>query len=581
MSNAKNFSCEVIYNPTDIKYSEDIRMFQGCPTIAVTKGGRIFLGWYAGGLREPSMDNYNLLVYSDDKGKTWSEQILVIPSSYERNVHALDIQLFLDPKGALHVQWVQNNTRIRTGQRVCVKEGQPIVIAEGYVYDDFAHTEWEIVCENPDAEVLEFSQPRYVYPGFLRCKPTFLTEDKWLSFAYDQLTDTYGYNLTEDGGKTYKRIYGGKKCRTSFDEAMAYEMNDGRIRMLARTSLDYLAESYSSDGGFTWTDGKLSNIPSADSRFYIERLPSGNILLVLTEIPQNRQKMVIYLSDDDGKTFKYSKCIDNRCQVSYPDVDIYGDEIYLTYDCERTGAKEILFAAFKEEDIMSDNDIEVSVISKPKHSPKKEDTIKEVLDKKFIAILRNIPKDKIVKVTKALYDGGITLVEVPFPNTREGDIENAEKIKLLVEEFGDKMLIGSGTVFTEHQVRLTKGSGGSFIISPDTNPAVIIETVKCGMVSIPGVYTPTEIKLALDSGADFVKLFPANGSAPFIKAVLAPMPNARIVAVGGVNDKNLKEFLDAGAVAIGVGSAITDKKLIDNEDYNAITELALKYTEQL
>ncbi len=211
----------------------------------------------------------------------------------------------------------------------------------------------------------------------------------------------------------------------------------------------------------------------------------------------------------------------------------------------------------------------------------KQNTVNEISDKKFIAILRNIEKDKIVKVTKALYDGGVTLAEVPFPNTPEGDIENAEKIKLLAEEFQGKMIIGSGTVFTETQVKLTKQAGGSFIISPDTNPNVIKETVKCGLVSIPGVYTPTEIKVALDSGADFVKLFPANGSAPFIKAVLAPMPKARIIAVGGVNHKNLKEFLDAGAVAIGVGSAITDKKLIDSDDYAAITELALKYTEQL
>ena len=112
MNNAEKKACDVLYKPKSSKYLESIRMFQGCPTLAVTKGGRIYMGWYAGGLREPHMNNYNLLIYSDDKGATWSEPLLVIPSSYENSVHALDIQLFIDPDGSLHVLWVQNNTTL-------------------------------------------------------------------------------------------------------------------------------------------------------------------------------------------------------------------------------------------------------------------------------------------------------------------------------------------------------------------------------------------------------------------------------------------------------------------------------------
>lgn len=110
MKNADKTACEVLYKPESDKYDEDIRMFQGCPTVAVTEGGRIYLGWYAGGTGEPHMENYNLLIYSDDDGSTWSKPIIVIPSSYENHVHALDIQLFTDPHGALHIAWVQNNT---------------------------------------------------------------------------------------------------------------------------------------------------------------------------------------------------------------------------------------------------------------------------------------------------------------------------------------------------------------------------------------------------------------------------------------------------------------------------------------
>ena len=96
--------------PTDPIYAESIRKFQGCPTLAITRGGRIYMGWYAGGTREPHMENYNLLIYSDDLGKNWSRPLLIIPSSKEKCVHALDIQLWTAPDGRLFVFWVQNNT---------------------------------------------------------------------------------------------------------------------------------------------------------------------------------------------------------------------------------------------------------------------------------------------------------------------------------------------------------------------------------------------------------------------------------------------------------------------------------------
>ena len=144
MDNASKYPCEVLYNTTDPKYDENIRLFQGCPTIAVTRGGRIYLGWYAGGTREPHMDNYNLLIYSDD-GKSWSKPLLVIPSSYEMCVQALDIQIYIDREGALHVCWVQNNTLKHSEHPDA--EG---VLIDGYLFFDPKHTEWEMVCYDPD-----------------------------------------------------------------------------------------------------------------------------------------------------------------------------------------------------------------------------------------------------------------------------------------------------------------------------------------------------------------------------------------------------------------------------------------------
>lgn len=367
--NAKSKACDVILYPQDEKYiNESIRNFQGCPTIAITRGGRIFLGWYSGGTKEPHMENFNLLIYSDDNGKSWSKPVLVIPSSKERLVHSLDIQLVTNTEGELCLYWVQNNTEKRVSEDYGSAEGKPLVADDEYVFGDFRHTMWKTVCKNPDADVLEFLEPEYMDMGFLRCKPTFLKDGRQLYFNYDQNSDRYGYSISEDGGKTHTRYYGGKKIPTNFDEAMAYEMQDGRIRMLARTrgSFGELAESFSNDGGLTFSDAVLSGIDSPDTRFFVARTPSGNVLLVNNDSREGRKNMSVYLSEDDGVTWKYKRLIDARNNISYPDVDFYNGRIYLTYDRERTGAKEILFTSFTEEDIMNDGfEFEISVVSKP------------------------------------------------------------------------------------------------------------------------------------------------------------------------------------------------------------------------
>ena len=151
-NNARTIPCDLLYRPTDPRYAENIRQYQGCPTIAVTPGGRICLGWYSGGTTEPHIENYNLLIYSDDEGRTWSAPLLVIPSSREKQIHALDIQLWTDPRGYLHVYWVQNNAQPKPDVLPTPKPNQPQVVVDGWLFDDFVHSEWEIICENPDDE---------------------------------------------------------------------------------------------------------------------------------------------------------------------------------------------------------------------------------------------------------------------------------------------------------------------------------------------------------------------------------------------------------------------------------------------
>ena len=367
-NNAGNFACEVLMYPTDAKYEENIREFQGCPTIAISPKGRIFAGWYAGGWREPHMDNYNLIVYSDDDGKTWSKPVCVMPSNREKLIHVLDIQLWMSPEGRLFVFWVQNNVRPAAGDQPEFTKSKPGVRIDGYDFTDFTHAEWCMVCDDPDTEKLVFSEPRYLDIGFLRCKPTVLSSGEWINFNYDQEHDRYGYSISLDKGESYTHYYGSKKLETHFDEAMAYERLDGSLRMLARSSARRLAESYSFDKGISWTDAELTDIDSPDTRIFVSRTPSGRILLVSNDSSKSRCNMSVYLSEDDGACFKYKRLIDGRDSLSYPDVDFYNGKIYLVYDRERCGigsAREILFTSFTEEDIMNDNYVfTTSIISK-------------------------------------------------------------------------------------------------------------------------------------------------------------------------------------------------------------------------
>ena len=142
------------------------------------------------------------------------------------------------------------------------------------------------------------------------------------------------------------------------------------------------------------------------------------------------------------------------------------------------------------------------------------------------------------------------------------------------------MVFGAGTVTSLQMLELAKNAGARFVVSPDTNEAVIRATVAAGMVSMPGALTPTEIVTAHSCGADFVKLFPAGtqGTAYF-KAVTAPLNHIRLLAVGGVNEKNIGDFLSAGAVGAGVGGNLVNKTWIANGEFEKITALARAFTE--
>lgn len=208
-----------------------------------------------------------------------------------------------------------------------------------------------------------------------------------------------------------------------------------------------------------------------------------------------------------------------------------------------------------------------------------ETIIDQICKQKIIAIIRGVNEQEAVAAAKALYEGGITLVEVTFnQKSPETFIDTANTIKLIKEQMGDKMLVGAGTVTGVELVKIAADAGASYIISPDTDVSVITKTRELGLVSIPGAYTSTEAKIAHNAGADFVKLFPCVGDAPaYIKAICGPMNHIRFLAVGGVNENNAAEFLKAGAVGVGVGGNLVNKEWIKSGDFNKIRDVAKKY----
>ena len=206
--------------------------------------------------------------------------------------------------------------------------------------------------------------------------------------------------------------------------------------------------------------------------------------------------------------------------------------------------------------------------------------IQRILDEKIIAIARGYTQEECLGLAKALYAGGVTLLELTFDQKSEAARqETAEILQLLNRELGQQMCFGVGTVTTVEMVRLAKHAGAQFIISPDMDPAVIKATVEADMVSIPGVLTPTEMKQAHVAGADFVKVFPASSMGPgYIKAVAAPLSQIRMLAVGGVDGSNIGQYLAAGAVGAGVGGNLVNKNWIANGEFDKITALAKEFT---
>ena len=204
-----------------------------------------------------------------------------------------------------------------------------------------------------------------------------------------------------------------------------------------------------------------------------------------------------------------------------------------------------------------------------------------VQQRKVVAIVRGLSPEHIVRLGHAFEEGGIGLMEVTYnQHAPETWADTARAIEAVEKEFGDRLLVGAGTVITLEQVRMTYEAGGHYLVTPTTQPEIIRAGKALGLGLYPGAFTATEILEAYNAGADAVKVFPVGNLGPgYIKALKAPLSHIPLMAVGGVNDKNAGDFIKAGCVGVGVGGNLVNKEWIENGEWDRITDLAKAYME--
>ena len=337
----------LITNEAELKqFYADQRLWQGIPSIEVTKKGRVFVTFY-GGLTREEIGNYAMVVMSND-GVNFTEPVV---AAYADGYRCFDPCLWIDPLQRLWFTWS--------------------ITPEDAVYG--------AICDDPDADTLVWSEPFKIGHDIMMNKPIVTKEGAWLfplavwNYGVRTLTEEWDSKTPDKGsfvyrscdqGKTFERLGFADVKNRHFDEHMVLELNDGRLWMLVRTYYG-IGEAFSDDGGLTWCEDSDSGLGGPSSRFHICRLKSGRVLLINHVNFHKRNNLTALLSEDDGKTWCAQLLLDERSDVSYPDVKEADDGyIYITYDRERGAykhsmnevfacAREILVAKITEADILN------------------------------------------------------------------------------------------------------------------------------------------------------------------------------------------------------------------------------------
>ncbi|MFB4324830.1 bifunctional 4-hydroxy-2-oxoglutarate aldolase/2-dehydro-3-deoxy-phosphogluconate aldolase [Priestia sp. BR_2] len=200
-------------------------------------------------------------------------------------------------------------------------------------------------------------------------------------------------------------------------------------------------------------------------------------------------------------------------------------------------------------------------------------TMSSILDNKIIAIIRGANSKDVLNMAKALHEGGVNILEITMnsPNALSA-------IEEITVELGDRVVVGAGTVLDSETARAAILAGAKFILSPTVDIETIQMAKRYGAVSIPGAFTPTEILSAYENGGDIIKVFPATLGPSFIKDIRGPLPQIPLLPTGGIDLNNIQEFMKAGAIGCGIGSALVNTQLeITDEYFVQLTEKARQF----
>lgn len=208
---------------------------------------------------------------------------------------------------------------------------------------------------------------------------------------------------------------------------------------------------------------------------------------------------------------------------------------------------------------------------------KREEILEEILKRKSVAVIRLKEADKLKNVIEALALGGVSAAEITMTVPNAIDL-----IKQVTQELSEDIIVGVGSVLNADVAQQAIEAGAKYVVSPIFKKEIIDAAHAYDVPAMPGCFTPTEILTAYEYGADVVKVFPADvlGMA-FFKGILAPMPHLKLMPTGGVSLTNAGDWIKAGAVAVGIGSALLDKEAIESENYSKLTANAKQITESI
>ena len=204
----------------------------------------------------------------------------------------------------------------------------------------------------------------------------------------------------------------------------------------------------------------------------------------------------------------------------------------------------------------------------------KQEVLRRVAEVGVVPVVRASSAEEAMQVIEAIKAGGVNVLEITMTVPRAVKV-----IEQIADRYGDQLVLGAGTVLDAETARACILAGATFVVSPALNVATVELCRRYSVAVLPGALTPTEVVTAWSAGADVVKVFPcgALGGAKYLKSLKAPLPQIEMIPTGGVSLKTAAEFIEAGALALGVGADLVDTKAIRAGQPEKVTEAARAY----